>query len=236
MDNNELLESIQNGLIVSCQALDDEPLFGAEIMGRMALAAKMGGAVGIRANGAQDIREIKRVTDLPTIGIVKRAYEGSEVYITPTMREVDEVVSAGADIVAVDATNRVRPGGLMAKEFLESIRVKFPDALVMADISTFAEGLAAVAAGVDIIATTLSGYTAYSRQAVSPDFRLMRELTHKVNVPVIAEGRIGKPEEAVRSFENGVFAVVVGSAITRPQEITRTFVEELQTIRKIRSI
>jgi N-acylglucosamine-6-phosphate 2-epimerase len=228
MNENEILSKIRGGIIVSCQAMEGEPLHGPEMMARMALAAKMGGAVGIRANGEQDIRSIKRLTGLPVIGILKREYAQSEVYITPTLEEVEKVKSAGADIVAVDATCRPRPDGLLPKEFIASIKAKYPDLFIMADVSTLDEGLIAEEAGANLVASTMSGYTEYSPKMEKPDFGLIQKLVQHLQIPVIAEGRIRTPEEAVRCFELGAFSVVIGSAITRPQVITQRFVEQVK--------
>lgn len=226
MNGNLVLETIRGGLIVSCQALKDEPLYGADIMARMALAAKWGGAVAIRANGAEDIRSIKPI-GLPVIGIVKQDYPGTEVYITPTLREVDEIIKAGADIVAIDATQRQRPDGSLPDEFIQQVKQNYLDVLLMADVSTFEEGVAAAQAGVDMVASTMSGYTDYSPQRAGPDFTLIERLAQTLPIPVIAEGRVRTPEEAVECLRRGAWAVVVGSAITRPQEIVKSFTERI---------
>ncbi|WAH39233.1 N-acetylmannosamine-6-phosphate 2-epimerase [Alicyclobacillus dauci] len=228
MNSEAFLERIRGGLIVSCQAIDDEPLSGAGVMPRMAVAAMAGGAVGIRANGAEDIRNIKAEVDLPVIGIVKRNYADSPVYITPTLQEVEEVASAGADVVAIDATSRLRPNGLSLEKLISRIREAFPELLIMGDVSTLVEGIQAAALGVDFVASTMSGYTPYSPGTSQPDFQLIEALVQRVDIPVIAEGKIRSPDQAVRCIELGCCAVVVGSAITRPQEITRTFVESLE--------
>lgn len=219
---NEVVRSLQGGLIVSCQALPGEPLCGPKFMAAMAVAAQAGGAVGLRANGGPDIEAIKRVTTLPVIGIVKRDYPGSPVYITPTMVEVDEIVEAGADMLATDATRLARPDGRTFAEFVAAIR-KRHQILIMGDVSTRQEGLDAVGAGVDVVSTTLSGYTPYSEQRTGPDFTLLEALAQGLDIPVIAEGRITTPEECQRAFDLGAFATVIGSAITRPQEIVRRF-------------
>lgn len=219
---DSVIQSLQGGLIVSCQALPGEPLCGPDFMAAMAAAAVSGGADGLRANGAADIRAIKKITKLPLIGIVKRDYDGSPVYITPTMLEVDEIVEAGADIVATDATLLPRPGGQKALEFIAAIR-KRHKIIIMADVSTLEEGIAAEQAGVDVVSTTLSGYTPYSLQLEGPDFDLLEVLVRSVKIPVVCEGRISTPEECQNAFLLGAFAVVVGSAITRPQEIVRRF-------------
>src|SRR5690554_2996370 len=168
-----IIDRIKGGIIVSCQALADEPLHSSFIMGRMAQAAQMGGASGIRANGYQDIVEVRKNTRLPVIGIVKREYKDSNVYITPTSREIDEVSASGAEIIAIDATLRRRPGGLQLKDLYNYIRTSYPRLKIMADISTYEEAMAASDLGFDLIATTLSGYTDYTRHRDRPDFDLM---------------------------------------------------------------
>lgn len=225
---DDVLPALQGGLIVSCQALADEPLHGSAHMAVMAVAAQRGGAAGIRANSPEDIAAIRRVCDLTLIGIEKRDYPGSPVYITPTIREVDRVVEAGAQIVALDATDNPRPGGLLFPEFLAAVRKRHGRIPVMADVSTLEEGIAAVAAGADMVSTTLAGYTPATAHLRGPAFGLLKDLVAQVPAPVFAEGRIWTPEECCRAFALGAFAVVVGSAITRPQEITRRFVDALR--------
>ncbi len=228
MENNEVLQKIKSGLIVSCQALDDEPLHGSFIMARMALAAKEGGAVGIRANSPEDIYAIKKAVDLPVIGLYKVEYPDSEVYITPTMAEVDAICSAGADIIAVDATNRIRPNGEMLENFFAKAREKYPDKLFMADTSCFEEGVLAEKLGFDLIGTTMSGYTSYTKNRILPDYELMQKYAREVKVPIIAEGGIWTPEQLKAALDTGVWAAVVGTAITRPREITKRFVEYIK--------
>lgn len=217
-------------MIVSCQALDDEPLYGANVMPRMAVAAAAGGAVGIRANGASDIRQIKKEVDLPVVGIVKRTYVDSPIYITPTMREIEEVAESGAEVVSLDATFRPRPTGMALSDFIEQIRKEFPALLLMADISTLEEGIGAASLGFDLVASTMSGYTSYTENDPNPNFDLIERLVQHLDVPVIAEGHIGTPDDAARCIELGCVSVVVGSAITRPHEITKHFVERLKTV------
>lgn len=225
-----VLDRIKNGLIVSCQALEGEPLHSSYIMGKMALAAKKGGAVGIRANSKEDIAEIKKMVDLPIIGIVKRNYKDFNVYITPTMKEIDELVEVGVSIVAIDATNRERPYGKSLGNFVKDIREKYSNIILMADISNFEEAIKAEKLGFDIIATTLVGYTEYSREESidKNDFDFLKKIITNVNIPVIAEGKIDTPQKAKRCLELGTHSVVVGSAITRPQIITKKFVEEIK--------
>lgn len=217
-------------LIVSCQALPEEPLHSSYIMGRMAAAAKEGGAAGIRANTKEDITEIKRNVDLPIIGIVKRDYEDSEVYITPTMREIEELMAVGPEIIAMDATSSLRPGGKTLEEFYREVRSVYPDQLLMADCSTVEEALAADQIGFDFIGTTLVGYTKQSKglKIESDDFAIIKEIMQSVSHEVIAEGNINTPEKVRRVMDLGVYSVVVGSAITRPQIITKQFVEALK--------
>ncbi len=217
------LESLRGQLIVSCQAAPDEPMHGAQHMAAMARAAIEGGAGGLRANGPDDIRAIRDATALPIIGIEKRNYPDSEVYITPTFESARRVVEAGATLVALDATTRPRPGGETLERLVAQIHGQL-DVPVMADCSCMDDAAAAVAAGVDILATTLSGYTEHGRTALpGPDLEFISELAAAWPLPVIAEGRFEQPEQVAQAFERGAFAVVVGGAITRPQSITRRF-------------
>ena len=226
---NEKVESLKGKLIVSCQALPHEPLHSSFIMGRMALAAKEGGAYGIRANTKEDIAEIQTQVDLPVIGIVKRDYEDSKVYITPTMKEINELMEVKPDIIALDATHSLRPGGRTLDEFYREIRNSYPEQLLMADCSTVEEALFADQLGFDFIGTTLVGYTDQSKslKIESNDFEIIRQIVAKVKHRVIAEGNINTPEKAKRVIELGAFSVVVGSIITRPQLITKSFAEAL---------
>ncbi len=227
---NERVSKLKGKLIVSCQALPDEPLYSSYIMGRMALAAKMGGASGIRANTKEDIIKIQSMVDLPIIGIVKREYPDSVVYITPTMREIEELLEVKPDIIALEATDNIRPGGMTLEDFYHQIRERYPDLLLMADCSTVKEAVKADVLGFDFIGTTMVGYTQQSRndRIDRDDFRILRTILEKVEHPVIAEGNINTPEKAKRVIELGAFCVVVGSIITRPQLITKAFVEALK--------
>lgn len=223
------VKQLKGRLIVSCQALPHEPLHSSFIMGRMALAAKEGGALGIRANTKEDIKEIQSQVDLPIIGIVKRDYEDSKVYITPSMKEVDELMEVKPEIIAIDATGALRPGGLTLDEFFHQIKEKYPDQLLMADCSTVEEALHADELGFDFIGTTMVGYTEQSKddKIEANDFEIIREIVAKAKHRVIAEGNINTPEKARRVIELGVFSVVVGSIITRPQLITKAFADAL---------
>ena len=227
---NQRLEKLKGHLIVSCQALPHEPLHSSFIMGRMARAAKEGGAMGIRANTKEDIAEIQKNVDLPVIGIVKRDYDDSKVYITPTMKEVDELMEVKPEIIAIDATKDLRPGNVTLDEFYAEIRKKYPEQLLMADCSTVEEALHADELGFDFIGTTLVGYTEQSRglKIEADDFAIIRQIVAKARHRVIAEGNINTPEKARRVIELGAFSVVVGSIITRPQLITKSFAEALK--------
>lgn len=227
--SKELFDKLQGGLIVSCQALPNEPLYKPEggVMVLMAKAALESGAIGIRAQGIQDINDIRAFTDVPLIGIIKKDYEGYAQYITATMAEVDALVTTQCDIIALDATNQTRGDGLSSPEFIKQIKMKYPHIVLMGDISTVEEGIAAVEAGIDCLGTTLSGYTPYTPKTEAPDFKLIQELKKHVSVPIIAEGRLNTPELARQALEAGADCVTVGGAITRPQEITKRFVEAM---------
>lgn len=221
------MEELRHKLIVSCQALPDEPLHSDFIMARMAVAAKEGGASGIRANSVVDIAAIQKAVDLPIIGIIKRDYEGADVYITATMKEVDELMTVRPDIIAIDATTSTRPNGESLKEFFQKAKEKYPDQLWMADCSTIDEMLTADQLGFDFIGTTLVGYTKQSQgdKIESNDFEIIRKALSQLSHPLIAEGNIDTPDKVRRVLELGAYSVVVGSAITRPQLITKKFVE-----------
>ena len=227
MNIKEKIENLKGKLIVSCQALHDEPLHSSFIMGIMALAAKVGGASGIRANTKEDIKEIQTQVDLPIIGIVKRDYEDSDIYITPTMKEIDELMEVKPEIIAMDATISTRPEGKTLDEFFHEVKKKYPKQLFMADCSTVEEALHADTLGFDFIGTTMVGYTKQSEgdKIEENDFEILRTIISKVQHKVIAEGNINTPEKAKRVLELGAYSVVVGSIITRPQLITKSFVE-----------
>lgn len=228
MNNKEILEQIKGGLIVSCQALETEPLYDSYIMSKMAWAAYLGGAVGIRANTVVDIKAIKEKVDLPVIGIIKQVYDDSDVYITPTMKEVDALVEIGCEIIAVDATDRLRPNGVTFEEFFTEVRAKYPNQLFMADTSCFEEGKKAEKLGMDLIGTTMAGYTPYTKGTPLPDFKLMERYVKELHSPVIAEGGIWVPEQLKQAIDTGVHAAVVGTAITRPMDITKHFIEAIK--------
>jgi len=224
-----MLSQIKGKLIVSCQALENEPLHSAFIMSRMAVAAAQGGAAAIRANSLVDVQSIMGSVDLPIIAIIKRDYVGSDVYITPTLHEVDELMAANPQMIALDATDHPRPGELALPALVAAIRQRYPSLLLMADIATLEEARQAAALGFDCVGTTLHGYTAESegQNLATDDCRFLREVLAAIDLPVIAEGQVNTPEMAAHCLALGAHAVVVGGAITRPQQITRNFVQAI---------
>lgn len=230
MTKQELFERIKGTVIVSCQAVPGEPLYVEEksIMYLMARAAKQAGTPMIRTSSIRDVVAIKEETGLPVIGLIKVQYEGFESYITPTMKEVDALVEAGADIIAIDCTDRKRGDQKSVSDFITEVRTKYPDAVLMADISTYEEGVNAWKLGMDLVGTTMSGYTAHSAKLDGPDYELVRKLSATVDIPVIGEGRVHSPQQAVAMLEAGAYAVVVGGAITRPLEIAQRFIKAVE--------
>ena len=216
MDKEKLFAQIKGGLIVSCQALEHEPLYTKEggVMPLMAKAAAMSGAVGIRAN---------TVRDITVIGIIKKDYPGTPMYITVTMKEVDELVACGVDILAVQGTGALRPDGSTSAEFIRAIKAKYPDQLLMADCDNFENAMACAEAGADFVGTTMRGYTPETQGVNDIDFAFVHKLAAECPAKIIAEGHIHYPEQAVKALEAGAFALVVGGAITRPAEITARF-------------
>lgn len=218
-----LLSALRGQLIVSCQANPDSPLRDPYIISRLSLAAVKGGAAGLRIQGFDDVQAVRAVTDLPIIGLTKTDRADTDVYITPTAAEAVRLAELGAKIVALDATLRPRPEPL-AEMFAA---IHGAGALVMADISTLDEAQNAYALGADIVGTTLAGYTPQSRSLTTPDWALMDEL-RAAGLPFIAEGRLNSPQDAAEAMRRGAFAVVVGSAITRPDVVTSWFSEALR--------
>ncbi|WP_436948098.1 N-acetylmannosamine-6-phosphate 2-epimerase [Staphylococcus xylosus] len=221
---------LPQGLIVSCQALPDEPLHSSFIMSKMALAAYEGGAVGIRANSKEDIIAIKQEINIPVIGIVKRDYDYSDVFITATSKEIDELIESQCEVIALDATKQTRP-----KESLQSlvyyVREKAPHIEIMADISTLDEAINADKLGFDYIGTTLHGYTSYTKGHIlyENNFQFLKDVLAHVDAKVIAEGNVVTPEMFKTVTDLGVHCTVVGGAITRPKDITKRFIDVLNT-------
>ncbi len=227
LKNRGVFEAIKDGIIVSCQALEDEPLHGNGIMVSMAKAALIGGACAIRANGAHDIAQMKRELNVPIIGLNKRTIHGSAVFITPTSEDALSVLRAGADIVALDCTDRERPESL--EGIFSSIRNVFPDRLIMADISSLSDARKIITLNPDILATTLSGYTDETRDRPKPDIELVSEISSQTCIPVVAEGSYWEPEHVIMAFEAGAMAVTIGSAITRPHLIAKKFADRVKS-------
>ena len=229
------INELKKGLIVSCQATAEEPMRDSSIIGRFALAAEIGGAIAVRVNGVADILAAKQLITIPVLGIIKHDYPGYWSYITPTLRDVEVVYNTGAEMVAVDASSMPKPGGLDAETLIRDIKRSFPDILLMGDISTLDEGLKAEQAGVDLISTTLAGYTPHTKDMSSeaimelrpPDIELVEQLAQRVSVPVVAEGRYWDEKNAIKAFEAGAHNVVIGAGITRPQVITKKIVDNI---------
>ncbi len=227
----KIIQRIHKGIIVSVQAAYGEPLNKPEYLCAMAEAALNGGACAVRMAQPENIVYFKQKhPDVPVLGITKPevipANAHELVYITPSLQDVAALASC-CDIVALDATLRPRPGGESLESIVEACRKAYPDLALMADVATLEEGLNAEKLGFDLISTTLSGYTVESRQMLQqgPDFALLEALAKQAKTPVIMEGRVWEPQEVTRSFELGAYAVVIGSAVTRPHEITRRFVQ-----------
>ena len=217
------LNEVKGKLIVSCQALPDEPLHSSFIMGRMAYAAFVGGASGIRANTVVDIQEIKKNVNLPIIGIIKEQYGDNQVYITPTMTEIEALVAEGVDVIALDGTKRERPDGRTLEDLMKEAKTKYPNQMFMADISCVEEAVEAQRVGFDIVGTTLVGYTEYTKG--NDPLTELEKVVKAVSIPVIGEGNLDTPAKARKALEVGAY--VVGGAITRPQQITKKFVTEM---------
>lgn len=222
-----ILESFKNGLIVSCQVQHDDPICTPDMHVKMAEAAVWGGAVGIRANSPEQIRDIKRAVNLPVIGLYKQWNPGTDVFITPTMEAVREVYEAGAEIIAIDCTNQITAAGRPAWELLPQAMKKFPDAMFFADVSNYEETARAVELGADIVGPTLYGYTEQTKHIEEPDLRGFARMCRDFGdqTYMIMEGHIYSPEDAIKCLYLGAHSVVVGSAITRPHLTTKRFTD-----------
>lgn len=227
MKKQELLEKLKGKLIVSCQARVGWAMYGADIMAAFAKAAEEGGAAGIRATGVDNITAIKQRVNLPIIGINKIFDDNYDVYITPTYQSAKDILDTGIEIIALDATPRKRPNNETFDEIVAKIRENYPDVLIMAEISTFEEAQAVMKKDVDIISTTLSGYTKESQNVKTVNIDLVRKISEACDIPVIAEGKIQTPEDMVAVLQAGAHCAVVGTAITRPEIITSRFVAQL---------
>ncbi len=216
-----LKSKIANGLIVSCQASANSPLAKPEIIAAFALTAERNGAVGVRVDSPENIREVKKIVSVPIIGIFKIITAESDVYITPTFNSAKQVAAAGADIIAIDATFRSRPNNEKLTELVERIHTEL-NLPVMADVATFEEGVHAEKIGCNFVGTTLSGYTQETKHIVEPDFNLVKKLA-TLFIPTVCEGRLRNPKDVKTAFECGAFTVVVGNAITGIDSLTKQF-------------
>ena len=231
MNKIEVLESLKNGLIVSCQAVPSEPHYMEGITVKFAECAQWGGAVGIRANTPEDIKAIKAKVNLPIIGIWKIDRNIKDVYLTPNLAAAQAIWDAGAEIIAVQATNHFRDDGKLSYETIKEIKENIPDALIFADVATAEDARIAADYGADFVAPTLANYTkagCFDKLEIkdAPDFILLRDIIDTVKdtkTRVIMEGKVSSPEIAVQCLYMGAYAVVVGNAITRPQITTKRF-------------
>ena len=229
---NPVFSQLKGRLVVSCQAEPPSPFDSPERVADFARCAEMGGAAGIRTCGIEKTRAVLAATALPVIALTKGRFPDGTVCITGNRPDVDALVSLGAHIVAVDGTFRLREGGITGPEYISMLRKRHPSQLLMADIATLEEARACLAAGVDCVSTTLAGYTpeTLSEAEAGPSLALLQRCAEELTCPVFAEGRYNTPAEAAEAIRKGAFAVVVGSAITRPQVITSWFVKSLQHV------
>ncbi|MGN0772134.1 MAG: N-acetylmannosamine-6-phosphate 2-epimerase [Christensenellales bacterium] len=222
------MANLNRGLIVSCQAVQGESLYGLNLMQHFAYAAAQGGAVGIRANGVEDIKAIKSRVDLPVIGIIKAVYPHSPVYITPTLKEVKELLTSGCDVIALDCTGRDRPNGEKLKNLVAYIRAYAPSVEIMADVDTIDNAKCAYELGFEYIGSTMRGYTPATNGVCIPDYNFLQEMVIRFpKAHIIAEGGIWERDQLTKVSRTGVYAIVVGTAITRPTDITKRFVGAL---------
>lgn len=229
---NKLLEQLKGGMIVSCQAEGDDP-FNAdpEYMALFARAAEMGGAIGIRTQGLEKLKAIKRATKLPVIGLLKSQFPDGTVCITGSFKEVEELIASKSDIVAIDGTFRKREG-LTGPEFIKEVKKRY-GCIVLADIATYEEAKACEEAGADCVSTTLNGYTPETLQFHDgPNYDVLKACVDNLSVPIFAEGRYNTPVEAGRAMQIGAYAVISGTAITRPRVITQWFVDEIKRVQQ----
>ena len=212
---------MKNGLIVSCQVPDDTAINTPEFIAAQALTVLQAGAVGIRAQGIRNVEAISKLTKVPIIGLIKRYDNSSPVYITPSVSDVVDLERAGATIVAIDATGRLRPGGQTLQDFITQIRLE-SNVLLLADVDSVESALQAEELGCDAVATTLSGYTDIPVSGL-PNIELIAEISKRVKVPVIAEGGFSQPSSVAEAFTAGALAVCIGTAITNPYLLTKHF-------------
>lgn len=220
------LKSLQNGLVVSCQAPVDSPLHHPMVIAAMAQAATNQGAVGVRIDTPDHLKMVRSRMAQPIIGLWKQVIPGYSVYITPQFHHAKAVADAGADIIAIDATSRPRPGGETLPDLIQQIHERLGKP-VMADVDTLENALLAAVAGADCVGTTLLGYTEATKSQTPPDFDLLRKMIERCSIPVICEGGIANPVAAQQAMDTGAFAVVVGTAITGIDHLVQAYVRQL---------
>lgn len=228
---NKTLQQLQRGMIVSCQSEGDDPFNEKpEYMGLFARAAEMGGAIGIRTQGIAKLKAIKAACRLPVIGLLKSSFPDGTVKITGSFDEVEQLLAAQSDIVAIDGTFRLREG-LTGPEFISEVKRRY-HCVVLADIATLEEAVACEKAGADCVSTTLNGYTPETMPGEDgPNLGLLKDIVKAVNIPVFAEGRYNTPIDARHAMETGAYAVITGTAITRPRVVTGWFVKEINNVK-----
>jgi N-acylglucosamine-6-phosphate 2-epimerase len=220
------MQSLQHQLIVSCQAPVDSPLHDPLVITAIAQAAVNRGAAGLRLDTPAHVQAVRQHTAAPIIGLWKRQFEGFDVYITPQAEHAKAIALAGADIIAIDATLRARPGGETVASLIDSIhRLGKP---VMADVDTLESAIAAAEAGADLVGTTLYGYTQATRHLTPPGFELLKQMVDELSIPVICEGGIASPTMAKQALDLGAYAVVIGTAITGIDAQVKAYCEALR--------
>lgn len=231
MLKNEIIKKIKNGLIVSCQAFKNEPTYDLQTIVKFAAASEEGGAAAVRINNPRNILEVKKKVSIPIFGIYKlipKKYDKiKDVIITPTLSSALEVYEAGADIIAIDCSFRANRTKTEIRKLINDIKSNC-DVLLMGEISNLEEAIFAESIGVDIVSTTIAGYTPYTIAGEGPDFALLERLVNTIKVPINAEGRFSSPEEVKKALNLGAWCVTVGSYITRPHRITDKFVKEMR--------
>lgn len=225
-----VVEQLKGGMIVSCQSEGDDPFNQPQYVALFAKAAEMGGACGIRTEGVKKLLAIKDITNLPVIGLIKSHFADGLVRITGSWQDIKDLLNAKSDIIAIDGTFREREG-LSGPAFIKEVKSKYPNAIVLADIATYKEALACQEAGADCVSTTLSGYTPDTLDKHDgPDYELVERLVKSLQIPLFAEGRINTPLEAQKMMELGAYAVITGTAITRPRVVTQWFVNAVKNV------
>lgn len=214
---------LKRGLIVSCQVPDGTPIDTPEFIAAQAKTVLQAGAIGIRAQGVSNVKAVAEAVSVPIIGLIKRYSESTLIHITPEIEDVLDLEQAGADIVAIDATGRLRANGVSFPAFMEELRRR-TDVAILADVDTVEAAIQAEALGCDAIATTLSGYTEAPAPKL-PNIKLISDITQRVKIPVVAEGGFSRPEHVMEAFQAGAWSVCIGTAITNPYLLTKSFVQ-----------